>query len=96
MITKIYKFIFAICVICGLGSCADFFDQESEHVVFADNDHLNSATDSVFSVIGILNKLQAIGDRTILLGEVRGDLVDITSDANSDLRDMALFNIVMP
>ena len=91
--TKIYKFIFAVLVIGGMASCADFFDQESEHVVFAENSHLNSATDSIYSVIGILNKLQVIGDRTILLGEVRGDLVDITSEANSDLRDMALFNI---
>ena len=90
---RIYSIICAISAICGLWSCADFFDQESEHVVFAENSHLNSATDSIYSVIGILNKLQAIGDRTVLLGEVRGDLVDITSEANSDLRDMALFNI---
>ena len=93
MITKIYKFIFAVLAIGGFASCADFFDQESEHVVFSDKDHLNSATDSIYSVIGILNKLQAIGDRTVLLGEVRGDLVDLTTDANSDLRDVSLFNI---
>ena len=91
--TKIYKFIFAALAIGGMTSCADFFDQESEHVVFAENNHLDSATDSIYSVIGILNKLQAIGDRTVLLGEVRGDLVDLTKEANSDLRDMALFNI---
>ena len=93
MITKIYKFIFAVLAIGGMTSCSDFFNQESEHVVFTDQDHLNNATDSIYSVIGILNKLQAIGDRTILLGEVRGDLVDLTTDANSDLRDMFLFNI---
>ena len=93
MITKIYKYILGISVICGMASCSDFFDQQSEHVVFAEKDHLNNATDSIYSVIGILNKLQAIGDRTILLGEVRGDLVDITNSANSDLRDMATFNI---
>ena len=93
MITKIYKFIFAFSVICGLASCSDFFDQESEHVIFTEKDHLHNATDTIYSVIGILNKLQAIGDRTVLLGEVRGDLVDITNTANSDLRDMALFNM---
>ena len=93
MMTKIYKIVFAVLAIGGFASCSDFFDQESEHVVFADKDHLNQATDSIYSVIGILNKLQAIGDRTVLLGEVRGDLVDITSYANSDLRDVALFTI---
>ena len=100
MITKVYKIVVAgvISFLFPLSSflftsCADFFDQESEHVVFTDQDHLNNATDSIYSVIGILNKLQAIGDRTILLGEVRGDLVDLTTEANSDLRDMALFNM---
>ena len=93
MITKIYKFIFAVLAIGGMTSCSDFFNQESEHVVFTDQDHLNNATDSIYSVIGILNKLQTIGDRTILLGEVRGDLVDLTTDANSDLRDMFLFDM---
>ena len=90
---RLYSIICAICAICGLWSCSDFFNQESEHVVFTDQDHLNNATDSIYSVIGILNKLQSIGDRTILLGEVRGDLVDLTTDANSDLRDMFLFNM---
>ena len=93
MITKIYKLIFATCAICGIASCSDFFDQQSEHVVFTENNKLDNPTDTIYSVIGILNKLQTIADRTILLGEVRGDLVDITNAANSDLRDMALFNI---
>ena len=100
MITKIYNKVVAgvIALLCPLSaflftSCGDFFDQESENVVFAENNNLDSATDSIYSVIGILNKLQAIGDRTVLLGEVRGDLVDITDYANSDLRDIALFNV---
>ena len=93
MITKIYKIVFAVLAIGGFASCSDFFDQESEHVIFSDEDHLNSATDSIYSVIGILNKLQAIGDRTVLLGEVRGDLVEVTDNASSDLRDMAYFNM---
>ncbi|MBO4721070.1 MAG: RagB/SusD family nutrient uptake outer membrane protein [Prevotella sp.] len=93
MITKIYKLVFATCAICGMASCSDFFDQQSEHVVFTENNKLDNATDTIYSVIGILNKLQSIADRTILLGEVRGDLVDITNAANSDLRDMALFSI---
>lgn len=74
-------------------SCADFFEQDSNMVVFADKDHLNDATDSIYSVIGILNKLQAVADRTVLLGEARADLVDLTASANADLRDVALCNI---
>ena len=93
MNTKFNKFIFGLCACCGLLSCSDFFDQEPDHIIFAEENHLSNATDTIYSVTGILNKLQALGDRTILLGEVRGDLVDLTNDANSDLRDMASFNI---
>ena len=93
MINKINKIIFAVCVVCGFAGCADFFDQDSDHVIFSDEDHLNNATDTIYSVTGILNKLQALADRTILLGEVRGDLVDVTDVTSSDLREVAQFNV---
>ena len=86
---------YALCIAAAalLGSCADFFEQDSEHVIFSDENHLNSATDTIYSVTGILSKLQVLADRTILLGEVRGDLMDVTEYANSDLRDLAQFNV---
>ena len=90
---KVNKIIFAICVICGFASCADFFNQDSDQVIFSDQDHLTNATDTIYSVTGILNKLQALADRTILLGEVRGDLVDVTDVTSNDLRQVAQFNI---
>lgn len=77
----------------ALVSCEDFFEQESDQIIYADKEHLNSATDSIYSVTGILNKLQVLADRTVLLGEVRGDLTSITNVASSDLRDVALFQI---
>lgn len=93
MITKVKYLICGICVICGMLSCSDFFDQQSDHIIFAEENHLGNAKDTIYSVTGILNKLQTIGDRTILLGEVRGDLVDLTNDANSDLRELANFTV---
>ena len=89
----IFQVICAFCVICGFSACEDFFNQESEHVIFTEKDHLDNATDTVYSVTGILNKLQALADRTVLLGEARGDLVTVTTTASSDLRDVAQFNV---
>ena len=74
-------------------SCSDFFEQDSERIIYADDSHLNNATDTLYSVAGILGKLQALADRTILLGELRGDLVDINKNTSADLRNVALFNI---
>lgn len=77
----------------AMTSCEDFFEQKSEYVIYEESNALDNPADTIYSVIGIANKLQAIADRTILLGEVRGDLVDVTDATNSDLRDVALFNI---
>ena len=74
-------------------ACSDFFDQDSSQVIYADKGHLGNATDTVYSVIGIMNKLQSIADRTILLGEVRGDLIDVTANASADLHELSMFNV---
>lgn len=74
-------------------SCGDMLDQESDHVIYTDKEHLNNATDTLYSVIGIMNKLQVLSDRTVLLGELRGDLVDINNYTSADLREIATFNI---
>ena len=88
--------ICAVCVIFGstaLTSCEEFFNQESDDVLYAEQEHLNNAVDTIYSVTGILNKMQTIADRTILLGEVRADLVALTNNATADLRDMANFAV---
>lgn len=74
-------------------SCGDFLDQESDRVISADKDHLNTASDTLYSVIGIINKMQALSDRTILLGELRGDLTDVVSKTSADLREISNFDI---
>lgn len=76
-----------------LTSCEDFFEQDSSYVIYEGDNPLNSATDTVYSVVGIMGKIQKIADRTILLGEVRGDLMDINENTSADLRDMALFTM---
>lgn len=76
-----------------LSSCSDFFDQDSTYIIDANKEHLDNATDTIYSLTGILNKVQAIADRTILLGEARGDLVTVTDATPADLRAVANFTI---
>ena len=73
-------------------SCSSMLETESDLVMFEEDNTLNHATDSVYSVMGIINKMQVIADRVVLLGEVRGDLVETTSAANSDLKRLAAFD----
>lgn len=66
-------------------------ETDSTLVEFVDDNQLNSPNDTVYSLVGIINKMQQVADRTILLGELRGDLTSLTTDAHLDLQDIANF-----
>ena len=93
MIVKVKYLLFIIGIACGVASCSDMLEKDSEQVMFADKAHLNNATDTIYSLTGIMKKVQALADRTVVLGEVRGDLVDVNNYASSDVRDVALFSV---
>ena len=72
-----------------ISSCSDMLETSSELVEFEKDNTLNHTTDSVYSVLGIINTIQTIADRTVLLGEVRGDLVITTDAASADSYDVS-------
>ncbi|MBO4906614.1 MAG: hypothetical protein J5486_06225 [Bacteroidaceae bacterium] len=93
----LYK-IFAIgCVCCGVATtftaCDDMLDMGNDDVLYADVNHLTQAQDTVNSFVGILAQLQKIAVRTNLYGELRGDLVSVSSAADADIKDIANFNV---
>ena len=67
-------------------------DTDSELVEFQEDNTLNHPTDSVYSVMGIVNRMQVIADRVTLLGEARGDLMQTTETASADLKRLASFD----
>ena len=79
MITKSIKSLFIACLLCcggaaaltGLTACNDMLDTDSELVEFQEDNRLNQPTDSVYSVMGIVNRMQLIADRSVLLGTYR-------------------------
>lgn len=86
-------FSIGIITLTSLSACQDMFELESNQVMFSDDNKLNTPSDTVYSVVGILSKMQQIADKTILLGELRGDLVDLTQSANTDLQEIYNFNV---
>ena len=93
-----YKTLAAIICITTLThttttSCTD---ADSELVSFVEDNRLDSTDDLGYSLIGIINKIQTIADRTIILGELRGDLTTLTPDATLDLQAIANFQTDTP
>lgn len=73
-------------------SCEDMFNIESNRVVYEYNHDLGSSADSVYTTTGILQCVRQIADRYVILGEVRGDLVDVNDLTKKSLRNLAEFN----
>lgn len=79
----------------GAASCEDMLTTDSTIVMFAEDNTLTDPTDTVYSVMGIIQKMQKIADRTVLFGELRGDLSTLTEFATSDLQAIANFDVDM-
>ena len=69
-------------------SCEDMLKVDSKIVLYDYENTLDKPTDTVYSVLGIIKNMQKIADRTVILGEIRGDLVSATSHANKDLAEL--------
>ena len=80
-------------VLLGFTSCEKMLSTSSTIVMFEQDHQLDAATDTVYSVLGIIQKMQKIADRTVLLGEVRGDLVTLNDLASSDLKEISTFSV---
>lgn len=85
----------AFCIVAAmlLIGCSDIIGTDSELVEFQEDHRLQSPTDSVYSVMGIIYKMQAIADRTVLLGELRSDLTTTTGSASRDLKAITNFTV---
>lgn len=90
-LTKIFT-VPAILAVLVMG-CNTLLDVDSDRLVYPDDHELNSPNDTIFSMIGIFTQLEKLADRYILLGELRGDLMDVTSDAGPFLQEINHFRI---
>lgn len=82
----------SLLLIAPLTSCEDMLETDSKFVMYESDNTLSNPTDSVYSVLGIINQMQKVADRTVLLGEVRADLVTITDAANADLKRLSAWD----
>ena len=82
----------SLLLIAPLTSCEDLLETDSKFVMYESDNTLGDPTDSVYSVLGIISQMQKIADRTVLLGEVRADLVTTTAAANADLKRLSAWD----
>lgn len=81
----IFTLILAVVFTAGISSCEDMLKVDSKTY---DYGHEMTAQDTVYSVMGIIQKMQEIADRSVLLGEIRGDLVTVTGNQTPEITEL--------
>lgn len=74
-------------------SCDDVLNADSQRLTSEDEYRLSTSSDSIYSIYGLFSQLQKLGDSYVLLGELRGDLLDITENSDQSLREIYNFDI---
>ena len=77
----------------SLMSCESVFESRSSSMMGDDGASIDSPDNSIYSVMGILSQVQQLGERSLLLGELRGDLMEATSAADADLQEISSFDV---
>ena len=83
----IYQCVRTICLMAGLvafTACSDFWDPETDDE-FKGDEGFTSNTEMYTGFLGIMTKMQAIGDKEILLTETRGNLIEPTDESSNEL-----------
>ncbi|HLP06159.1 MAG TPA: hypothetical protein VK152_12090, partial [Paludibacter sp.] len=86
--------VVAFCTsIFALTSCEDMLTVDSNRYATVDQNPLSSTSDTVSTVLGLLKSMQKIGDRYILLGEMRADLLDVTPYTSAAIRQLSNYTV---
>lgn len=86
------KFIYSLSILLSalaFTGCSDFFDPDSDDELNGE-DYISSDTEMYTGFLGIMTKLQAIGDKEILLTDTRAELLEVTTNSNPEL--ISLYN----
>ncbi len=75
-----------------LASCDALLNVESERYVFEEEHRMGSANDTLYSMFGVLTQLQKLADSYVILGELRGDLMDVDETSNRFLKEVNNFS----
>lgn len=70
-------------------SCEDFLETRTGSKTPLDGYTIDTQDEARYAMFGILQQLQCLADRFVVLGELRADLLMVTDNSSQDLRDIA-------
>lgn len=74
-------------------ACDDMLDVDYDNVLLEEDHRMTSPNDTIHSMVGILSELERLAERFVVLGELRGDLLEASATASVHLREIAEFSV---
>jgi SusD family. len=91
---KMKKFLISIIIASvALVGCTDMLTVDSKLATTSDQYNLTAPGDSLYSMYGVMTRMQKLADSYVLLGELRGDLMNTSDLSDNYLREINNFNI---
>ncbi len=81
---KILKNILPLLLILFLAGCDDYFDTDPGNIIDT-GDYIDSQSEMYSGYLGIITKMQAVGDQSVFLTDTRADFLEPTSNAPQEL-----------
>jgi len=91
---KIYGIMVGL-VLVGftLVSCDGMLGSDSDQILLPSDHDLNSPDKNFYTINGILSEVEKLSLQYVLLGELRGDLMQTTSHTENDLQEIYNFDV---
>lgn len=67
-----------------MGGCSDFFEVDTDNTL-DEKDYITEESEAYTGFMGIISKMQAVGDKIIYLNELRGEMVEPTNSSPREL-----------
>lgn len=89
---KLLEMLLLFAILLGSAGCKKLFDIKPEDQLDQTNAYQN-VFDADAAVVGIYGKFMNLSEQYVVLNELRGDLLDVTANANEQLRQISTHTV---
>jgi len=90
-IKVLFSSLLIVMMLFSMGACQDMLDTNSSRIALEKNNQLKTANDLFYAISGIMAEVQNIGDKYVLFGELRGDLMTVSDNSSVSLKEINEF-----
>ena len=88
---KIFRNIFIVLMAFSFAGCDSYFDTDPSDIINTD-DYIGAQNEMYSGYLGIISKMQVMGDQMIFMSDVRMDFMEPTADAPEELWQLYNYN----